>query len=160
MRNLLYRVLAVGYAGQLPDDKRRALWTGARYKFKNTIRFEHEYIPHVIVRKLEYHFSDRVYSSVDEGAEIRPHLVRLYVKEWEEILSLLVCYNVVSTIPVHPGWRLAPERVGGVRIWLGEDMLNADWADLSTQYTLLGGESQIARESLSRLLKIRDEHGL
>lgn len=160
MRNLLYRVLAVGYAGPLPDDKRRQIWTGARYKFKNTIRFEHEYIPHKVIRKLEYHFADRVYSDVDEGAEIRPYLIRLYIKEWEEILSLLVCYNVVSTIPVHPGWKSAPERVGGVRIWLGEELRNADWADLSTQYALGSSESPIARTTLRRLLEIRDENGL
>lgn len=167
MRNLLYRILAVGCSGPIPDGKRRKLWIGARYKFKDTIRFEHEYLAHYTIRKLEYFFSDTVISDTGCGSHMSPvagiycpEFVANYVREWKEVVETLVAHNVVFNTQKHPGWRLAPERIGGLVIEIDERVIFSDWDDFGTQYTLLSAEYRNVAEVLHELLAIRSENGL
>ncbi|KAK3201530.1 hypothetical protein GRF29_185g1205152 [Pseudopithomyces chartarum] len=167
MRNLLYRILAVGCAGPIPDDKRRKLWVGARYKFNDTIRFEHEYLAHYSIRKVGYYFSDMVLSEVgrrshqDPGFLVYcPLLVNCYAREWTEVVEMLVGHNVVFNNQKHPGWRLAPERIGGLVIGVGRMLTFGDWANFGPQYMMMSDEYPEVANTLQELLVIRDKNGL
>ncbi|KAF1968508.1 hypothetical protein BU23DRAFT_558405 [Bimuria novae-zelandiae CBS 107.79] len=160
LRNLLYRILAVGCAAALPDENRRSLWHGARYKFKDTIRFEHEYVPHYCIRKLEFHFAGYIQSDGGWGAGPRPCLMDKYINEWKEVVDELAGHNIVFQGRKHPGWRLVPERIGGIVMFLGKSMYSGEWRDLSTQYMLYAGEYPGMAVPCSEILGIRNDHGL
>ncbi|KAF2450261.1 hypothetical protein P171DRAFT_136957 [Karstenula rhodostoma CBS 690.94] len=154
LRYLMYRTLAVGSAGPLPDDNRRKVWTGARYKFNNTIRFEHEYVPHYSIRKLTLH-SPRPF--MPDAASDSFHLG--YRTEVKDMIEEVALRNVIYTDRKHPGWKIVRERIGGILAFCSDGLDLGAYSDLNGVYLRYSSEPYCA-QSIADILKVREENGL
>lgn len=163
MRNLLYRILAVGCAGALPHDNRQRLWMLARYEFKDTIRFEHEYIPHYTVRNLEFHFSDIIRSKMGRCHGPSPSLVACYAKQCQYTVDEMAGYYHAPFryLYAHPGWETVQERVGRILIFQESELshsvdMNTDYRNFSSTYRT----NPDAADDWGRVLLVREANGL
>jgi hypothetical protein len=151
VRSLLYRILAVGSAGPLPDADRRQVWTGALYKFNDTIRFEHEYIPRHIIRKLVFHYP-YIANAADEP------LNTAYRIELEETIEQTAYYNAIYIGKEHPGWKTIRERIGGIFSFCENELEWQKYSDLNEVY--LQSVGQRWAQSIGAILEVRKENGL
>lgn len=154
LRYLLYRIMAVGGAGPLPDTNRRRLWTGARYKFNDTIRFEHEYIPYYSVRKLILR-SPRSY--MPDAASNTFHLG--YRIEVKDMIEEVACRNVIYKGRKHPGWKIVRERIGGIQAFCSDVLDEGAYSDLNEVYLRYSRDPYYA-QSIPEILEARKENGL
>ncbi|KAK7180986.1 hypothetical protein DPSP01_012343 [Paraphaeosphaeria sporulosa] len=142
LRYLIYRILAVGSAGPLPDSNRRRLWTGARYKFNDTIRFEHEYIPHYSIRMLRFH-APRPFVPPDAATNL---LHSGYRTEVNDMIEEVALRNVIYQGRKHPGWKLARERIGGILSFFYSGMLDlGTYSDLNDLYLSYSSDPSCAQ---------------
>lgn len=153
-KNFLYRILAVGCAGPLPGGDRRLLWTEARYRFKDTSRFEYEYIPRYSIRTLEVFLPP-----YDRDNDPYVSLIKTY---WTELIAVFyecVEANAMFENRKHPGWHLLRDRIG--HILLCDDALDyRHWSDLSQFYERLANKYPPLADSIRRILATREANGL
>jgi hypothetical protein len=153
LRSLLYRILAVGNAGPLPDANRRQVWTEARYKFNDTIRFEHEYLPHYSIRKLIFH-----YPYIANAADAS--LNTAYRNEVKEMVVEMALHNALYDGRKHPGWKTARERIGGISSFCGDKLEWQEYSDLNEVYLQYVGQHQYWAQPIGAILNVRKENGL
>lgn len=157
---LMCRILAVGSAGPLYDTDRQKTWTGARYKFNDTIRFEHEYIPHYSIRMLTlespYWLAEREFSDCIQHD---------YLDAIRELLFEVAYPDMYYS--KQPGWILLREKIGGIihqlaysRPLLGTDDLDdCSYPDLNDVYSELGQDERWT-QYVTVLMEIRRANGL
>lgn len=172
IRNLIYRIFAVGCAGRLPHDECQKLFLGARYKFQNTIRFEKEYVPRHCIRKLTFAFQpleenakpperkpnfSTIPAAVRNGQWVdqQPYV---YAGEWATIVEDTI-YSGITVNHKHPGWLIFPENLGGIQIFCKGGLV-AERADLGKLYTDALVANRDSRMRFQEILAAREENGM